>query len=285
MAIKQKISEFLSNDLNLELNAEKTLITHARSQKAKFLGYEIHALHEDSKRDQQGKRCINGDIGLRIPKNVKQEKCAKYMKHGKPRHMPQQIIDDAYGIVSQYQTEYRGIVQYYRMAYNLHTLDKLKYVMEVSLVKTLASKYKTTCSKIYKRYGTKIMTEEGEQKVLLVKVERAVPKKPLITYFGGIPLKWNKWVSINDNPTKPVWGRRCEVVQRLLAKECELCGSHQKIEVHHIRKLADLNQKGRTTKPEWKKKMSAIRRKTLVICRMCHEDIHYGRYDRMKLST
>jgi len=181
MEIKHKISELLSKDLKLELNAEKTLVTHARNQKAKFLGYEIHTLHEDSKQDHRGWRCINGNIGLRIPQQVQKEKCAKYMKHGKPKHMPQQAIDAAYSTVSQYQAEYRGIAQYYRMAYNLHTLNKLKYVMEVSLVKTLANKYKTTCPKIYKRYNAKIMTEGGERKVLLVKVEREAPKKPLIT--------------------------------------------------------------------------------------------------------
>jgi hypothetical protein len=70
MEIKQRISEFLSKDLKLELNAEKTLITHARDQKAKFLGYEVHALHEDSKHDHRGQRCINGSIGLRIPHKV-----------------------------------------------------------------------------------------------------------------------------------------------------------------------------------------------------------------------
>ena len=280
-----KIAEFLSKDLKLELNTEKTLVTHARNQKAKFLGYEIHTLHEDSKHDNRGQRCINGSIGLRIPRHVKQEKCAKYMKRGKPRHMPQRTIDEAYSIVSQYQAEYRGIVQYYRMAYNLHTLSKLKYVTERSLVQTLASKYKTTCAKIYKRYGTKIMTEEGERKVLLVKVERATPKQPLIAHFGGVCLKWNKWVSISDNLTEPIWSKRSEVVQRLLAQECELCGSHQNIEMHHIRKLTDLKQKGRTTQPEWKRRMSARCRKSLAVCQTCHQDIHYGKYDGRKFSA
>ena len=285
MAIKQKISEFLSKDLKLELNAEKTLVMHARDQKAKFLGYEIHVLHEDSKHDHRGQRCINGSIGLRIPHKVKQEKCAKYMKHGKPKHMPQRTIDEAFGIVSQYQAEYRGVVQYYRMAYNLHTLGKLKHVTERSLVQTLASKYKTTCSKIYRRYGTKIMTEEGERKVLLVKIEREVPKKPLIVYFGGVSLKWNKWVSVNDKLTEPIWSKRSEVVPRLLAQECELCGTHDTIEVHHIRQLADLKQKGRTTQPEWKRRMAARYRKSLAVCQKCHQDIHYGKYDGRKLSA
>ncbi|MDF5717085.1 MAG: group II intron maturase-specific domain-containing protein [Rhizonema sp. NSF051] len=74
--------------------------------------------------------------------------------------------------VSQYQAEYRGLVQYYRMAYNLHTLSSLKRVMELSLVKTLAKKFKTTCQKIYKRYRTTIDTKDGTYKVLLVIVQR-----------------------------------------------------------------------------------------------------------------
>ncbi len=69
--IKNKIAEFLCNDLKLDLNQEKTLITNAHHQKAKFLGYEVHVIHEDSKHDQRGQRSINGVIGLCIPMKVK----------------------------------------------------------------------------------------------------------------------------------------------------------------------------------------------------------------------
>ncbi|MCC8484190.1 MAG: hypothetical protein LN561_06615 [Rickettsia endosymbiont of Labidopullus appendiculatus] len=281
--IKQKIAGFLSNKLKLELNANKTLITNASSQKAKFLGYEVHILHDNSKHDHRGQRCINGSIGLRIPAIVKQEKCKKYMKNGKPIHLPQRTIDDAYSIVSQYQAEYRGVVQYYRMAYNLHTLGKLKYMTEVSLVKTLASKYKTTCTKIYRRYGTTIKTDEGDKKVILVKREREL-KKPLVTHFGGISLKWNKWVNIGEQLPEPIWSNCSELVQRLEAQKCELCGSQNKIEVHHIKKLANLERKG-ATKTEWQKRMLARNRKTLIVCQECHGNIHYGKYDGKKLSA
>ena len=111
-----------------------------------------------------------------------------------------------------------------------------------------------------------------------MKVERET-NKPLITYFGGVSLRWNKWVKINDHRENLLWNGRSEVVQRLLAQECELCGSQSNIEVHHIRKLADLEPKGRKPRPEWMKKMSARKRKTLVVCRQCHEKIQYGRYD------
>ncbi len=278
--IKCDITSFLRNELRLTLNQDKTLITHARGGKAKFLGYEIHVLHADDKHDHRSQRCINGSIGLRIPRQVKQEKCAQYMRHGKPIHLPQRTIDTAYSIVSQYQVEYRGLVQYYKMAYNLHTLSQLKYVMEVSLVKTLASKQKITCQKVYKQFSAMVKNDEGEKrKVIQVKVNRPAPKLPLTTHFGAVSLKWNRWSSINDNLTKPIWNKRSEVEQRLLAQTCEVCQSQEKIEVHHVRKLADLQNKCNTELPEWKKRMIARRRKTLVVCHECHKEIQYGRYD------
>jgi group II intron reverse transcriptase/maturase len=281
--VKHKIAEFLSNTLKLELNADKTLITNARSQKAKFLGYEVHILHEDSKHDIRGQRCINGNIGLRVPSAVRQEKCKRYMRNGKPRHMTERTIDDAYSIVSQYQSEYRGIVQYYRMAYNLHTLGELKHTIEVSLAKTLAKKYKTTCTKIYKRYSTTIKTDEGDRKVILVKYERP-SKPPLITYFGGVSLKWNRWVSIGEQQAHPIWSSRSELIERLKAQECELCGSQDKVEVHHIKKLATLKRKG-PAKLKWQRRMIARNRKTLIVCQKCHNSIHHGKYDGKKLSA
>jgi len=244
--IKQEISKFLCDELKLELNAEKTLITHARNERAKFLGYEIHTLYEDNKHDRYGDRCINGVIGLRMPMQVRQEKCARYMKHGKPAPMHHKFKDEAYSIVAQYQAEYRGIVQYYKMAYNLHLLSKLRYIAGISLVQTLASKYRTTCAKIYQRYGAKIETKDGRYEVILATVKREAPKKPLTAYFGGISLKWNKAASyIEDRVVNPIiWNNGSDLIQRLLAQKCEVCGSSENVEAHHIRKLADLQRKG-----------------------------------------
>lgn len=91
-------------------------------------------------------------------------------------------------------------------------------------------------------------------------------------------LKWNKWVSISDNLI-PIWNKRSEIEQRLLAQTCELCKSQEQIEVHHVRKLADLLGKRNTELPEWKKRMIERQRKTLVVCHECHKKIQYGKYD------
>jgi hypothetical protein len=214
--IKRHLTTFLQDTLALQLSDEKTLITHAREERAHFLGYEVHTLHADAKHDHRGQRCINGAIGLRVPTTVITTHCAKYTQAGRPRHLPQRVNDSASSIVAQYQTEYRGVVQYYRMASNLHQLQKLKQVMETSLTCTLAKKFKTSRTQIYRRFRALHHTEQGTDKVLEVRVDRGSTKTPLVARFGGIPLRWNRWVKINDAPTKPIWSGRSEVVERLL---------------------------------------------------------------------
>jgi group II intron reverse transcriptase/maturase len=282
--IKQQLTTFLREKLKLELSIEKTLITHARNDRVHFLGYEIHALHADDKHDHRGQRCINGSIGLRVPKRVIFDHCIKYMRRGKPYHLMQRTNDSVYSIIAQYQTEYRGVVQYYRLAYNLHQLGRLKWVMQQSLVRTLSKKLKISKAQVYRQYKTTHQNEYGTYKVLQAKLIREAGQPPLTARFGGIPLRYNKWVSINDAPTTPIWSGRSELVERLLAQECELCGATNNIEVHHIRKLADLEQYGQVNPPQWVRQMATRRRKTLVVCCSCHHDIQYGRYDGPKLS-
>ena len=80
---------------------------------------------------------------------------------------------------------------------------------------------------------------------------------------------------LNDSPLNIV-GSRTELERRLLANTCELCGSHEDIQVHHVRALKDLHKKGRTPPPYWVEIMATRQRKTLVVCRQCHMDIHAG---------
>lgn len=283
VGIRNKIAEYLRQELKLELNEEKTLITHAGKGKARFLGYHVHALHCDTKHTD-GQRSINGSIGLRVPYEVIKENRAKYMRKGKPIHRPERLRDEPYSIVNQYQMEYRGIVQYYKMAYNLSKLSSLKYTMEVSLVKTLANKYKTTCSKIYGRYRADITLAEGTYRVLQVTIPRTGNKKPLETHFGGVPLIWNKWARIDDDREVRIWSKRSEVIERLLAEQCELCGNKESIEMHHIRKLADIQPKNGKPVAEWKRAMAMRRRKSLAVCKKCHIKIHKGEYDGTSLK-
>jgi hypothetical protein len=175
--------------------------------------------------------------------------------------------------VALYQAEYRGLVEYYRLAYNLHTLSSVKWVAERSLVMTLANKFRVSCPEIYRRFQREVPKLHGTYKVLAVTVERGPEKRPLVAYFGGISLSWDDEAAISDLPPT-IWSGRSELVQRLLAEKCELCGSEDDVEVHHVRKLADLKGASR-----WEKVMATRRRKTLVVCHRCHDRIHSGSYD------
>ncbi len=150
--------------------------------------------------------------------------------------------------------------------------------MERSLVSTLAHKLRISVSKVYKRYETIAETPDGPRKVLQVTVEREGGKKPLVAQWGGISLARKTKAVLNDQ-VAPVWGDRSELEKRLLADTCELCGSREHVEVHHIRALKDLQHKGQGERPRWVQIMAARRRKTLVTCRKCHNDIHAGRAD------
>jgi group II intron reverse transcriptase/maturase len=274
--IKSKIAVFLREELKLELSQSKTLITHATSQAARFLGYDIRAQHCDTK-ITRNRRAVNAAIGLFVPKTVIRQRCALYMQKGKPAQRGALLHDEDFTIVAKYGAEYAGLVQYYLLAQDVFRLQRLRWVMETSMLKTLAGKHRSTVAKMARKYKTTIDTPTGPRTVFQVKVERDRGRKPLVARFGGVPLKRVRTAVLTDQRPVMASARRNELIHRLLAGRCEICEATTDLEVHHIRKLADLNKPGRREKPSWIRLMAMRRRKTLVICRRCHEDIHAGR--------
>jgi group II intron reverse transcriptase/maturase len=274
--IKQLLRRFLHEELKLELSEQKTLITHARTGKARFLGYDIVTQHADDKLTN-GKRSINGEIGLRVPEDAITRRCSPYMRHGKPWHRPQMLSDQDYSIISQYQAEYRGVVQYYLLAADVCHLNRLHWVIETSLLKTLAGKHGSSVAKMARKYKATIDTPHGPRVCFQTTVERGDGKEPLVARFGGIPLRRQRTAALVDRSPNLFTTSGNELIGRLTAGCCELCGSTQRLEVHHIRKLADLDKPGRNEKPAWVHIMAKRRRKTLIVCTACHDAIHAGR--------
>ena len=270
--IKQRLTAFLRDELHLELSAEKTLITHARTGAAKFLGYEITTQHSGT----SGRKRINGGIALRVPTAVIKAKCAPYLERGKPAaHRALQNLSD-YEIVEAYGAKYRGISQYYLLAGDVHRLSRLRWVMETSLLKTLAAKHDSTVSKTAARYKATIETPHGPRTCLEAVRIREGNQKPLVARFGGIPLKRQKNAVITDRaPGRDPYPRK-EIITRLLRNRCELCQHSGQVQVHHVARLADLAYPGHG-QPAWARLMTAKRRKSLVVCPPCHDQIHAER--------
>lgn len=277
--IKQEIGKFLET-LGLRLSMEKTKITHAATERARFLGYDIFIAQADTQRCN-GRRSINGKPMLSVPREIVEEWKKRYKRHNKPHHRAELIEHSDYDIVMTYNMEFQGLVNYYALAHDVATkLYPVKWVWMQSLVKTIANKHKRTVSWVYRKYYRK--SPEGVM-AIAVEVKRE-GQDTLISWFGAKPIRFSKKVVIADQKTQ-LWANRSDVIRRLLADKCELCDSTKDVQVHHVRKLKDIKRRyqGRAQPPKWVKKMAALRRKTLVVCAACHQSIHAGTYDGPKL--
>jgi len=284
--IRQRLGAFLQEKLKLTLSPEKTLITHAHDGKAKFLGYEISVVREGTLIASNGYRATNGRIVLLMPRKVVDKYRSMYSKGGKVIHRPELMVDTDYTIIQRFQAVLAGVYNYYCMASNVGwRMHGIKWVLEVSLVKTLALKYRCSTTEIFRRYK-----DVGAEPTRLQVVVERKDKAPLVAIFGGIYFekKPEGMVGTTDFSIQSAWFRpgcrRTEVVQRLLAGKCEICGKEgEPVEVHHIRKLADIDRPGRRPKTAWERIMSARKRKTLVTFDECHKAIHAGQHDGPKL--
>jgi group II intron reverse transcriptase/maturase len=273
-AIKNQLAAFLRDELALELSPEKTLITHARTRAARYLGYEITVQHADEK-IIGGQRAVNGKIALRVPLAVIRAKRAAYRRHGKPWHRTAMQNLDDYDIVAAYGAEYRGIVQYYLLAADVWRLTALRWDAQTSMLKTLGAKHQSSVRKMAARHRAKVQTPLGLRTCYEARIRRD-GKPDLVARFGGIPLVRNKDAAITDRVPGPAPYPRKELVRRLLARRCELCQEPGRVLVHQVRSLASLGGPG-PAQPGWAAVMARMRRKTLVVCRPCYDCIHHGK--------
>jgi group II intron reverse transcriptase/maturase len=272
--IKHRVGVFVAT-LGLTMSEEKTLITHAATGRARFLGYDVYVA------TSKDRRSVNGNPRLSVPREIAKAWRTRYTCKGKSCHRPELADQSDYGIVMTYNLELQGLVNYYTLAHDVsRKLYPVKWVYMQSLIKTLAAKHRRSAPWAYRRYYRK-----SPQGVMAVVAEvRREGREPLTTWFGAKPIRFNRWAAVKDTEVQ-LLVRRNDVVKRLLANQCELCGSTENVQVHHVRKLKELKRryKGRANPPKWVAKMAALRRKTLVTCAECHRAIHAGTYDGPKL--
>jgi len=269
--IKAKLAKFLRETLGLELNQQKTLITHARSQHARFLGYDITVQHSRDK-ITGGRRTVNGTIALRVPRDVIKAQIARYRRRGKPSHRPRlQNLDD-YDIVRKYGAEYAGVVNYYLLARDVYRLTTLRWNAESSMLRTLARKHRSSVAKMAARHKAKIETSDGLRTCFEARKHRE-GKKDLVARFGGIILRQDRRAVIRDPAPAPAAYPRKELAKRLRIRECELCETGTTVTVHQVTGLKTLGKPG-PGQPAWAALMAKMRRKTLIVCAPCHDWIH-----------
>jgi group II intron reverse transcriptase/maturase len=281
LKVKEDITKFLRDSLKLELSQDKTLITNSRD-KARFLGYNVAVTRGSNfrkKADGSSQRLHNLKCELYMPHEAWEKKLwdKKIMvlnektKEWKPIHRPQLIRNDDLEILESYNAEIRGLYNYYKLAVNVHALNMFSYMMEFSMYKTYANKYRTTVQKVILKYnvngefGVRYKTKDGQK----------------IRFFFNEGFKRQEFNPYEHNPKLDVEyysilpSFRTSLIDRLLAEKCEWCGKKNvPMHIHHVRKLNDLEGKKR-----WEKRMISRKRKTLALCVQCHRDLHLGKLD------
>lgn len=278
--IKENIKNFLADKLALELSDEKTLITHTEKP-AKFLGYEIIVRKSNAqKRDKRG--ALRRTYGKRVCLNVSMETVRKKLhtlgvlemaiSNGKeiwkPKCKSGLIFNDDLEILDNYNREIIGFYNYYSIANNCaHALNNFKYIMEYSMYKTFAGKYKCRTREVNKKYR-----QNGR---FIVKYMTKTGVKERVFYDGGFKRMKPTFKSECDNiPQTIYFAGRTSLIERLKARKCELCGAEEDLVMHHVRKLKNLQGK-----ESWERHMIARKRKTIAVCRSCHKKIHDGKID------
>jgi hypothetical protein len=122
------------------------------------------------------------------------------------------------------------------------------------------------------KHKAKIPTPRGVRTCFEARTERD-GRQPLVARFGGIPLHRQRTATVIDRQPIRVDYPHKEIIKRLLADTCEVCQHKGEVQVHHVRKLADLGAPG-PLQPLWAKAMANRRRKTLVVCTSCHDRVH-----------
>lgn len=280
IAIKEKVKAFVAKTLNLELSDEKTLLTHSE-KRARFLGYDIYVRRSAAtKRNKTGRLCrhLNGTVCLEMPHELMRKKLIEYGAmtiektiHGKDNWKAKARYylkdNDDLEILDQYNSEIRGFRNYYRIANNAAHASSFGYIMQYSMFKTFATKYRTTMRRmitklrIGKNFGVRFIDKKGKSKTRLFYNE-GFARKPL-----------QKHAVVDVIPNTVMYSSKTSLMVRLSAGQCELCGKTDcEIEIHHVRKLKDLKGKS-----YWERFMIARNRKTLALCIDCHEQLHNGK--------
>jgi group II intron reverse transcriptase/maturase len=283
--IRDMVAQFLQNELKLELSLEKTKITDLYHDKAAFLGYYLRINKPSEQRkltiEKYGhKRKVRSPhvvMLLEIPhdKIIKKLIDGGFVRieerEGKSKYIPLAKAPwtqlDHRSILNRYNWISRGLCNYYGIANNrwyFHLI--INYILRHSCAKTLALKYKLGArSRAFDKFGNDLATKE----------------EPVVSFYSEPNYKWNPTKIIQEVNKTPFdvlnWSLR---TQWKVWDACIICGSDEKVEMHHVKHIRKEGQKV----TGFTKIMSRLNRKQVPVCQECHIKIHNGEYDGMSIK-
>jgi len=270
--VKQDISVFLRDTLKLTLSEEKTKVTHS-GDLIRYLGYDFTVSRDSTVKRIDGslRRSRYGKVRLYVPHEkwfgkLRQYKALKIVKDAdgnerwKAIHRGFLINRTEVDIITKFNSEIRGIYNFYRLANNVSVLNDFYYIMKVSMLRTLASKFNSSVNKMIAKYtrngviGVDYFTKAGKQRCEFYHDGFVRQPKALLGDVD-IPPEYRRYEKPNS------------LSARLKAGVCEACGARtDEIHMHHVKRLKDL-----TGKTVFEQLMMKKRRKSLALCPLCFE--------------
>lgn len=278
IAMKECLAEYLRTELHLELSPDKTLITNAR-KRVRFLGYDIMRWPGERRRRYRShgvpviKRVANQQLALLIPWDKIQKFARTYgaVQNWRGQSRGNLAYLSELELLLLYNAEIRGFLDYYALADNLTKIaSNILWLTTASFLRTLADKHRSTL----KQEAERLKRGPNHYVVTYTKDDGTTKEYELVSSTRQLERKKVSFdTDLDSVPSERQYRTNTELGQRLRANECEWCGTRQgPIEVHHVRKLKNL-----AGKSPWERVMIARRRKTLILCKTCHVDLHAGR--------
>ncbi len=283
--VKEELKTFLGQRLKLTLSAEKTKITHAREEQAHFLGtrltigregiQRIVTTHNGSARPIK-RRSTGSEIVMTAPSDelIKKLHTKGFCTAtGKPTTKLGWIHLDADQIIILYNGINRGIQNYYRFADNFAYLARIQYILKFSLAHTLAAKYKCSVRQVFKRFG--------KTPTIVIKARDGKRDRRIAFYNNRDWKKQRNGFQIGQAPVDLLQWSISLRSRSKLEMPCCLCNSAEQVEMHHVRHIRKTGGK----KPVGINAiLQLMNRKQIPVCIQCHQKIHRGDYDGIRLS-
>jgi group II intron reverse transcriptase/maturase len=272
--IKLNCKDVLKTKCGVELNKDKTIITHMQEDRFKYLGAEIEKLKRYlffGKSKSEARKFMIRTILMKAPITAILEKMkgAGFIRQNNqqlyiPKHMGSLLNLSHYDIISFYNSKIHGILNFYSFASNLNKLGRIIWYLKASCALTLARKYKLeTLSKVFQKFGKNLKCPETDKEIYQpknLKVKRQY--------------QYTKSYSQPDEILAGNWASK--LTETKFGKSCTLCGSYTEIEMHHLRSVKDVRGKmrtGNTTFEEW---TGAMKIKQIPLCKYHHNLYHTG---------
>ena len=275
--IREKAESFLKEELKLKLNLEKTFIRYAKAEKATFLGIEIstnvnkenHLVVRGGKKVRLLSDCIQLNVNMdRLVKRLHDAGICDGL--GFPTCRKSHINFDDWEIINTFNSILLGISNYYSFVNNRSQLGRVQYIIQYSAAKTLAGKHKTSLSKIFETYGKNLAVNYGKDKEVSIRMDIDWTKKSMNFKVS----MWEKSAVIDGLRNK------MRVTRSRLGSPCVLCGSVDRVQMHHVRHI----RKSGVKYGGFYRYLGAINRKQVPLCKKHHVDVHNGKYDGKSLA-